>query len=143
MKHKELPCFFLIMCGIVFIFPSCKPRYTVNGHVTITNECTRDFVPPKILKIEIWVYSADSQKVTGVHGETDENKDFSLDAQTEFDADHWKLDKVLDKDGHYICPASKCPADSLKCIDVADNSKIYKMTEKGDIKIECKCRPGH
>ena len=139
MKRKQLLCSHLIMFAVMFIFSSCgKHKYTVTGHVSATNECSKDTFPVK-LKIEIWVYSADDQKVTGVHGETDSNRDFSLDAETDFEADHWKLDKVLDKDGHYICPSFNCPQDS-KCNDVAENSQKYTMTAKGNIKVECKCK---
>ena len=137
-RAKILSCF-LIMSVVAFILSSCdKHKYTVTGHVTATNACNKDTIPAT-LKIEIWVYSADAQKVTGVHGETDDKGDFSLQAETEFDADHWKLDKVLDKDGHYVCPAFNC-VEGNKCIDVADNSKNYKITEKGDIKVECRCK---
>jgi hypothetical protein len=125
-----------VCCCIYFLVLQTQIHST--GHVTATNACSKDTFP-LILKIEIWVYSADDQKVTGVQGETDNKGDFSLDAETEFDADHWKLDKVLDKDGHYICFAFNC-TEAMKCNDVADNSKKYTMTEKGYIKIECNCK---
>jgi len=143
MKSKKNLLFVLIFSWIIVQMISCSPpnkKYSVSGHVTVTNKCDTSKIQPPY-KVEIWVYPGPQ----GVHGKTDAQGDFTFEFEASGLKDYWKLDKVLDTLGKYLCQGHTCASDMQRCLENSDASKKledrpkYKMSDTTEIKINCNC----